>query len=279
MKGCKVKLMEAKILCNRLREEINEYKSKISSDIAESKEDLNNQLANKQDKLISGTNIKTINGTSLLGSGDIVIQGGGSGGTSIEAFTIVDVEEPPFAVKSEKFFNSLKTALGGFNFPTKPLLLKYETFYFLVLQENVFALEDAIYIKMFGGLGESVLKYTPTSPFMVTLLNTNDRGNSRTDWFNETINFGSTEVQSLTLKSGIEMQDIDLICTTFNWVDCIEIGSSDDLRRLKLDRTGTFGILFSLPILNATDKQLETNALLIEKNGSIEFSILKSTIQ
>ena len=77
MKGCKVKLMEAKILCNRLREEINEYKSKISSDIAESKEDLNNQLANKQDKLISGTNIKTINGTSLLGSGDIVIQGGG----------------------------------------------------------------------------------------------------------------------------------------------------------------------------------------------------------
>jgi hypothetical protein len=35
-------------------------------------------LANgKQDKLVSGTNIKTINGTSLLGSGDIVISGGG----------------------------------------------------------------------------------------------------------------------------------------------------------------------------------------------------------
>lgn len=40
-------------------------------------------LANgKQDKLVSGTNIKTINGTSLLGSGDIVISGGGGGSSS-----------------------------------------------------------------------------------------------------------------------------------------------------------------------------------------------------
>jgi hypothetical protein len=36
-------------------------------------------LANgKQDKLVSGTNIKTINGTSILGSGDITISGGSS---------------------------------------------------------------------------------------------------------------------------------------------------------------------------------------------------------
>jgi hypothetical protein len=36
-------------------------------------------LANgKQDKLASGTNIKTINGTSILGSGDITISGGSS---------------------------------------------------------------------------------------------------------------------------------------------------------------------------------------------------------
>ena len=33
----------------------------------------------KQDELISGTNIKTINGTSILGSGNIEIQGGGGG--------------------------------------------------------------------------------------------------------------------------------------------------------------------------------------------------------
>ena len=43
---------------------------------------------NKQDKLVSGTNIKTINGNSLLGSGNIVIEGGGGssyvGGTNIQ---------------------------------------------------------------------------------------------------------------------------------------------------------------------------------------------------
>lgn len=36
------------------------------------------ELLNKQDTLVSGTNIKTINNTSLLGSGNIDIQGGGS---------------------------------------------------------------------------------------------------------------------------------------------------------------------------------------------------------
>lgn len=37
-------------------------------------------LANgKQDKLVSGTNIKTINGASILGSGNITIEGGSSG--------------------------------------------------------------------------------------------------------------------------------------------------------------------------------------------------------
>lgn len=36
------------------------------------------QLNSKQDTLVSGTNIKTINGNSLLGEGDITIQGGGT---------------------------------------------------------------------------------------------------------------------------------------------------------------------------------------------------------
>ena len=37
-------------------------------------------IKGKQDNLVSGTNIKTINSQSLLGSGDIVISGGGGGG-------------------------------------------------------------------------------------------------------------------------------------------------------------------------------------------------------
>lgn len=42
-----------------------------------SQTDLNSALTSKQDSLVSGTTIKTINGTSVLGSGDITISGGG----------------------------------------------------------------------------------------------------------------------------------------------------------------------------------------------------------
>jgi hypothetical protein len=38
--------------------------------------DVTNAVAGKQSTLVSGTNIKTVNGTSLLGSGDIIIAGG-----------------------------------------------------------------------------------------------------------------------------------------------------------------------------------------------------------
>lgn len=42
--------------------------------------DVFNDTPVKQDELISGVNIKTINSNSLLGSGDLVISGGGGGG-------------------------------------------------------------------------------------------------------------------------------------------------------------------------------------------------------
>lgn len=46
---------------------------------------IKNLIEDKQDKLISGTNIKTINGYSLLGSGNITISGGGgSGGYAVD---------------------------------------------------------------------------------------------------------------------------------------------------------------------------------------------------
>lgn len=41
-------------------------------------------LAEKQDKLVSGTSIKTVNGESLLGSGDITIEGGTVDADSLE---------------------------------------------------------------------------------------------------------------------------------------------------------------------------------------------------
>lgn len=43
--------------------------------------EIRNEIKKKQDALISGENIKTINGQSLLGEGDIVIEGGSGGGS------------------------------------------------------------------------------------------------------------------------------------------------------------------------------------------------------
>jgi len=40
-------------------------------------------LATKQATLVSATNIKTINGTTILGSGDLVVSGGGGGATNL----------------------------------------------------------------------------------------------------------------------------------------------------------------------------------------------------
>lgn len=45
-------------------------------------------LSGKQDTLVSGTNIKTINNESILGSGNITI----SGGSDVEAFTAAEVQ-------------------------------------------------------------------------------------------------------------------------------------------------------------------------------------------
>lgn len=50
---------------------------------------VNELVDDKQDTLVSGTNIKTINNTSILGSGNIDIQGGGS---DVEAFTAAEVQ-------------------------------------------------------------------------------------------------------------------------------------------------------------------------------------------
>jgi hypothetical protein len=43
----------------------------------------------KQDVLVSGTNIKTINGQSILGSGNINISGGGGGGSVPSTFGVI----------------------------------------------------------------------------------------------------------------------------------------------------------------------------------------------
>lgn len=59
-------------------------------------------LANgKQDKLTSGTNIKTINGESILGSGDIIISGGsGSNVQAVDTGDVIDDVTVDYATKT-----------------------------------------------------------------------------------------------------------------------------------------------------------------------------------
>ena len=61
------------IIANGVTVDLSEYLLKSEAETLYATLD---GLNNKQDKLVSGTNIKTINGTSILGSGNITIEGG-----------------------------------------------------------------------------------------------------------------------------------------------------------------------------------------------------------
>ena len=61
-------------------------------------------LGNKQDTLVSGTNIKTINGNSLLGTGDITISGGSS--ITVDSTWVANSTNPAES-------QLIQTALGG----------------------------------------------------------------------------------------------------------------------------------------------------------------------
>ena len=58
---------------------INEIASSVSSAlsrISTNESSISSLSSNKQDKLVSGTNIKTINGNSIVGSGNVTIEAG-----------------------------------------------------------------------------------------------------------------------------------------------------------------------------------------------------------
>lgn len=79
---------------------VNTYHTELNDKIT----DLYSQLNTKQATLVSGTNIKTINGASILGSGNITIEGGS--GTSITVDdTLSDTSENP--VQNKIIYNAL----------------------------------------------------------------------------------------------------------------------------------------------------------------------------
>lgn len=82
---------------------------------------ISSRVGTKQDTLVSGTNIKTVNGQSLLGEGDITIEGGG-GGASVtvdDAFNPVSTNPVQNKVITEAM-NEAQTALTALAKQTTP---------------------------------------------------------------------------------------------------------------------------------------------------------------
>lgn len=86
---------------------LTQYYTSAQTDTA-----ISNATSGKQDTLVSGTNIKTINNESLLGSGNIVIQGG-SGGGSYTAGNNIDITNDVISVTGLATINGSAITEGG----------------------------------------------------------------------------------------------------------------------------------------------------------------------
>lgn len=69
------------------------------------KEYVDSTVGNKQDTLVSGTNIKTINGLPILGQGNISISGSGTAGTGIDITNNVISVDTDFVVTKDSLNN------------------------------------------------------------------------------------------------------------------------------------------------------------------------------
>lgn len=119
------------------------------------------QLNGKQDTLVSGNNIKTVNGNSLLGSGDITIDGGGSGAEAYDFKGTYSCKELTYDVVKESVILQNVT-LSGMNITTNGVLITLAKF------DNTSAVGFAL-------LSEG--KYNGTNkPFLAQVLFTNVGG-------------------------------------------------------------------------------------------------------
>ena len=91
---------------------VTAWESALSDEKVPSEKLVKNTIDTKQSLLVSGTNIKTINNNSILGSGNIDIQGGGS----VDIVTAWESTLSDSKVPSEKI---TKDTIDGLSIPTK----------------------------------------------------------------------------------------------------------------------------------------------------------------
>ena len=87
------------------KDELNEAKKELTDELNAIKKELTDKLNEKQGILVSGTNIKTINGESLLGEGNIEIKGGGGTGSTevyVDEITITKDENNVLSAKLDQ---------------------------------------------------------------------------------------------------------------------------------------------------------------------------------
>jgi hypothetical protein len=104
------------IIANGVTVDLSEYLLKSEAETLYATLD---GLNNKQDKLISGTNIKTVNGTSILGSGDITISGGSSDANiqAVDTGDVLDDVTVDYATKTyvDGLVGDINSTLGDIN--------------------------------------------------------------------------------------------------------------------------------------------------------------------
>ncbi len=91
---------------------VTSWSATVSDDNVASEKLIKDTLDTKQATLVSGTNIKTVNNESLLGSGNITIQGG----SSVDVVTSWEATLSDTKVPSEKL---VKNTIDGLSIPTK----------------------------------------------------------------------------------------------------------------------------------------------------------------
>ena len=94
---------------------------------AQTETQISNATSGKQDTLVSGTNIKTINNQSLLGSGNIEIQGGSGGGSNIIELTQAEYDALTSYTEDAIYVITDSQAINMDNYVTTGALSSYAT--------------------------------------------------------------------------------------------------------------------------------------------------------